>query len=61
VQPVHYGLRTAVGGFCNLSGAGALRDIVQGQHSLAGAGMGSIQGHVPQLSRDLASAIMINA
>jgi hypothetical protein len=54
-------LRTAAGAFCNLSGAGALGNIVQGQHSLAGAGMGGIQGHVPQVSRGLAPAIIINA
>jgi hypothetical protein len=61
VQPVHNGLRTPAGAFCNLSGAGALCDIVQGQHSLAGAGMGGIQGHVPQVSQGLAPATMINA
>jgi len=61
VQPVHYGLRAAAGAFCDLSGAGALRDIVQSEQSLAGAGMGGIQGHVPQVSRGLAPALIINA
>jgi hypothetical protein len=61
VQPIHDGLRTTAGAFCDPSGAGALRDIVQGQQSLAGAGMGGIQGHLPQVSRGLAPAIIINA
>jgi len=47
VQPVHDRLRAPAGAFCDLSGAGALRDVVQRQQSLAGAGMGGIQGHVP--------------
>ena len=61
VQPVHDGLRTAAGAFCNLCRTLALDDIVQSKQSLAGAGMGGIQGHVAKLGRGLSPALIINA
>jgi hypothetical protein len=49
------------GTFCDLSGAGALDDIVQGKQSLAGTGMRGRQCKVAQVGRRLTPAFIINA
>jgi hypothetical protein len=45
----------------HLRGAGAFSDIIQGQETLAAAGMGGAEGHLTQIRLRLAPAVVVNA
>lgn len=61
VQPAHHSLRMAAGARGYLRRAGALGDVVQGQETLAAAGMHSIQGQAAQSCQRLAPALVVNS
>lgn len=61
VQPAHHCLRMAASARCDVCGAGALCDVVQGKEALAAAGMRGSQGQAAQIRQRLAPAFMINS
>jgi hypothetical protein len=61
VQPTHHGLRVAARAHRHLRGAGAFSDIMQGQETLATAGMRGMEGHLTQIRLRLAPMVMVNS
>jgi hypothetical protein len=61
MQPAHDGLRMTAGAFGDPGGAGALGDLVQGEETLAHAGMRGGQGQAAQVGRRLPPTLVVNA
>jgi hypothetical protein len=61
MQPTHHGLQAAAGARRHLRGAGAFSDIMQGQETLAAAGMCGIEGHLTQIRLRLAPTVVVNS
>jgi hypothetical protein len=61
VQPTHHGVRVAARARCHLRGAGAFSDIMQGQKTLATAGMRGIEGDLTQIRLRLAPTVVVNS
>jgi hypothetical protein len=51
----------AAGARRHLRGAGAFSDIMQGQETLAAAGMCGIEGHLTQVRLRLAPTVVVNS
>lgn len=60
VQPAQHGLRMTAGAVCHLGGADTLRDVVEGQETLAAAGVGRGQGLVAQICLRLVPTLMVD-
>ena len=61
MQPTHHGLRVAARAQRHLRGASAFSDIIQGQETLAAAGMRGIEGHLTQIRLRLAPTVVVNS
>jgi hypothetical protein len=61
VQPTHHGLRVATRASRHLRGAGAFSHIMQGQETLAAAGMRGIESQLTQIRLRLAPTVVVNS
>jgi hypothetical protein len=61
MQPTHHGLWVAARAHRHLRGAGAFSDIIQGQETLAAAGMRGIEGHLTKIHLRLTPPVVVNS
>ena len=61
VQPLHHGLRVALGAGRHLRGTARLGDLIERQETLAGALMRRAGGQLTQVFRCLAPPVIVNA
>jgi hypothetical protein len=61
MQPTHHGLGVAARAQRHLRSASAFGDIIQGQETLAAAGMRGIEGHLTQIRLRLAPTVVVNS